>query len=75
MPIQPKMEFVCGAMIYRIQSKCSEKLLIPTRSEMDKNKKDYVCKGAKKNNNMMKKYIYLLPRAVKLQNIMRSEGK
>lgn len=69
--VQLKREFVCGAMIYRIQSKCSGKLLLPTRSEMDKNR---ICKGAK-NNNMMKKYIYFLPRAVKLQNIMRSDGR
>lgn len=56
------------------QSKCSGKLLLPTHSEMDKNRRDCVCKGAK-NNNMMKKYIYLLPRAIKLQNIMRSESR
>lgn len=43
-----KGKFFCGAMIYRTQSKCSGKLLLPTRSEMDKNRRDCVCKGAKK---------------------------
>lgn len=50
------------------------KLLLPTCSEKGKNGRDYVCKEAR-NNNMMKKYMHLLPRAVKLQNIMRFEGR
>jgi len=71
--IHPKRDLVCGAVIYRIQSKCCGKLLLSTHSENRQNRRDDVCKG--KNDNMVKKYIYLLPRAVKLQNIMRSEGR
>lgn len=71
--VHPKRELVCGAVIYRIQSKCSGKLLLSTHLEKGENRRDGVCKG--KNDNTTKKYIYLLPRAVKLQNIMRSEGR
>lgn len=71
--IHPKRELVCSTVTYRIQSKCSGKPLLSTHSETGENRRDYICKG--KNNTMMKKYIYLLPRAVKLQNIMRSERR
>lgn len=70
--IHPKRELVCGAVISRIQRKCSGKLLLSTYSEKGESRRDDVCKG--KIDSVMK-YIFLLPRAVKLQNIMRSEER